>query len=434
MEENMQNNIDLNNNGIPDWAEEQQDDWENHPTEPGSPFSFAYKNEEQVAKLVPNYKDYKWYKQPEEGYYYSYGEKMENQIESNPEETKEAVEKIAEESPEVSKEDVKPIVEETEQLNDNDKRNDEVNNEAVEKAAKKIGSFMIDIPTKEVSQQEYNDMPLDDIEKMDAEAMKGEGDYLTVATDLGLEEDDLRYFEDPSFVGNLTEEQKEEVKNEPDKKKKMDILSKFMPVASAPDVPTSSPLSTEDTTPEEKEHTTIAPNPTTIGTQSSGGSASVASVDKPETITEDVNATHSTSASAKDLNISEMDANTGSVNGTISNNEGLDNTFDNLSFKHEENIKTNEQFELKGKEGHTSNSNEGVELPKMSKTDIKEALLADSVNWENGDSKGKFLPYRFITDGNDIIVSKIGTALKENFDSFIKKEPGAINEILVRIE
>ena len=129
-----------------------------------------------------------------------------------------------------------------------------------------------------------------------------------------------------------------------------------------------------------------------------------------------------------------MDANTGSVNGTTSNNEGLDNTFDNLSFKHEENIDTNKQFELKGKEGHTSNSNEGVELPKMNKTDIKEALLADSVNWENGDSKGKFLPYRFITDGNDIIVSKIGTALKENFDSFIKKEPGAINEILVRIE
>ena len=86
-------NMDLNNNGIPDWVEERQDDWENHPTEPGSPFSFAYKNEKQVANLVPDYKNYKWYKQPGEGYYYSYGEKVEDLVEdlveSNPEESKE---------------------------------------------------------------------------------------------------------------------------------------------------------------------------------------------------------------------------------------------------------------------------------------------------------------------------------------------------------
>ena len=119
------NNIDLNNNGIPDWAEERQDDWENHPTEPGSPFSFAYKNEKQVAKLVPDYKSYKWYKQPEEGYYYSYGEKLENAIESG--------EITPDELPENS-----AIQKEAEQLTDSNPNNDEVNNQAVKEVTQEV--------------------------------------------------------------------------------------------------------------------------------------------------------------------------------------------------------------------------------------------------------------------------------------------------------
>ena len=188
----MDNTVDLNNNGVPDWAEERQDDWENHSVDAGSPFAFAYENEQQVADLVPDYKNYKWYKQPEENYYYSYGEKIENLVENNPDESKEMLEQIADTNPEISKEDVEPLINEAEQLTDNNPYNDEVNNEAV-------------------------------------------SDYLTVAQDLGFDDEDefLHYFEQegyqPEGINDLTEEQKEEIRNTEDKEAKFAKLKSFLP-------------------------------------------------------------------------------------------------------------------------------------------------------------------------------------------------------------
>ena len=435
MEEKLTNE-DKNNNGIPDWYEERLDDQETFLT---GPLGRAYSSEEKIAEKIPNYKDYKWYKNPVQedhlptGYFYTLGEKIENAIESNPTQAQEEIKDLAEQNPEVSNEDVKPILEEAKQAEDGGK-DAEVNNKEVEKAAKKIGSFIVDIPTKEVSQQEYNDMSLDDIEKMDAEAMKGEGDYLTVATDLGLDENDLYYFEDPTFVQNLTEEQKEEVKNEPDKKKKLDLLSKFtMPVASAPDVPTSNVTNSEESIPtSEGENVTSGVNPQSP-TFSGGGGAGVGSVTgnigytKPEEAAL-ADIAHSTENNVN-TEVSERDV--GSTN-SANVNEHLDNTFDNLEFNSDKkgDINSKGQFELDGTEGHTSDSNVHLQLPNLnSADDVKEAIIEDSKNWSDNNSGSKFLPFRFSVVGDEVVVSKIGTARKEDFDTFAKDEPGSVEQI-----
>lgn len=388
------NNIDLNNNGIPDWAEERQDDWENHPTEPGSPFSFAYENEQQVADLVPDYKNYKWYKQPEEGYYYSYGEKLENAIESG--------EITPDELPENS-----AIQKEAEQLTDSNPNNDEVNNEAI----------------KEISQEDFNKMSLDEIEQADAEAMKGEGDYLTVAQDLGFEDDEfLRYFEQegykPEEVENLTEEQKEEIRNEPNKESKFSKLKEFLSFGG--DVNTELPI--EETSIEEKENTPITSGVRTAGFSflgNSGGNASPASIRSTNVDVDSNNGSNSNnSTNGNTPEVAEMDGNIASTNGA-NKVEHLDDSMDSLSFKdteHEENIKTNEQADLPSGETWTEN-NDHWELP-----DIKEMMTKQG--------GGTYLPFKFTVEDGELYISQIGTGRKLPFDDFLKAEPMAGKQII----
>lgn len=340
-----------------------------------------------------------------------------------------------EELPENAPEELKK---EAEQLTDDDKRNDEVNNETVEKAAKKIGSFMIDIPTKEISQQEYNDMSIEDLEKADAEAMKGQGDYITVANDLGLDENDLYYFEDPSFVNELTEEQKEEIKNEPDKEKKIGLLNKIKEAIGSFSSTGESELdiNTGDVANSESASTPLTSGVSLISPSFASGSSG-ASIDVSNNvgnIENEVEAKDSKahSTSANEIDVAEKESNYGSMN-SANQNEHLDDTLDNLSFeetKHNEEVKSNEQFELGGTEGHTSDSNEGVQLPELnSAEDVKKAIIDDSKNWNSENSGSRFLPFKFTVVGDEVIVSQIGTARKEDFDLFAKDEPGSVNQI-----
>ena len=146
---------DNNNNNIPDWMEDREDDAEFTPQ--GNAFDLAYENEEQIANNIPDYQNYKWYHSPSEGYFYSKGEQLENAIESG--------DITPNELPKGS-----DIQKEAEQLTDDNPNNDEVSNEA------------------------YQNMSIDEIAALDEKAMKGEGNYMTVATELGLDEDDLMYF------------------------------------------------------------------------------------------------------------------------------------------------------------------------------------------------------------------------------------------------
>ena len=121
MEELMQenNNTDLNNNGIPDKFE-YQDAADVSGFQPqGNAFDDAYTSEEQIAKRIPDYKSYQWFREPNEGYFYSYGQKLENKIESG------AI------TPEMLPEG-SDIQKEAEQLYDNNPNNDEVSNEAIQ--------------------------------------------------------------------------------------------------------------------------------------------------------------------------------------------------------------------------------------------------------------------------------------------------------------
>ena len=121
MEELMQenNNIDLNNNGVPDkFGYQDAVDLSNFQPQ-GNAFDNAYTSEEQIAKNIPDYKSYQWFREPNEGYFYSYGQKLENKIESG-----EITPEMLPEGSEIQKE--------AEQLYDNNPNNDEVNNEAIQ--------------------------------------------------------------------------------------------------------------------------------------------------------------------------------------------------------------------------------------------------------------------------------------------------------------
>ena len=122
MEELMQNNnADLNNNGIPDKFEYQESSDLADFKPQGNAFDNAYTSEEQIAKSIPDYKSYQWFREPNEGYFYSLGQKLENKIESGG--------ITPDELPEGS-----GIQKEAEQLNDSNPHNDEVNNEKIEES------------------------------------------------------------------------------------------------------------------------------------------------------------------------------------------------------------------------------------------------------------------------------------------------------------
>ena len=410
MEELMQtqnSNADLNNNGIPDKFEYQETNDLVDFKPQGNAFDNAYENEEQIKSAIPNYRDYQWYKEPNEGYFFSLGQKVEDLVESNPEESKEMLEQIADTSNEVSEKDVKPLIKEAEQLTDNNPNNDEVDNQAV----------------KEVTQEVFDNMSVDDIEKADADAIKGEGDYLTVAQDLDFDKDDLYYFEQEGYsledINNLTEEQKEEIINEPNKESKFSKLKEFLSFGG--NVNTELPI--EEMSIEEKGNTPITSGVRAVGHSflgdSGGGSTSISGGIKvnADIDNDNDNDAHSSAGGSK-TDVKEMDANTASMNGA-NKSEHIDDTLDSLSFKeteHEKDIKTNEQADLPGGETWTEN-NDHWELP-----DIKEMMTKQG--------GGIHLPFKFTVENGELYVSQIGTGRKLPFDEFLKAEPFAGKQII----
>lgn len=379
----LTNTEDLNNNGIPDWFESRVDDQTSFPE---GDLGHAYTSEDKIAAKIPNYKEYKWYQNPAmDGhpgteYFYTLGEKVENKIESG--------EITPDELPEGS-----DIQKEAEQLYDDNPHNDEVNNEVIDKA-------------------DFDNMSIDEIESRDAETINNDAPYLQVANDLGLEEDDLLYFEQPDFINELPEDIKEEIKNEPDKQKKIEWLKLFGTVKGEPINTEISEENTENESINEPIKSGVRPGsflPDSIS--GSGISIPSISIDNRESKTND-NATSSIKVDNK-----EQDNNAGSVNGTSSNNEHLDDTFDNLKFDEtkEKDIKSDGQADLAvdGDPTHTS-KNEGI--------DIKDLIK---------NSAGKnTLPFKFFFDGDDIIVAEIGTGRKLPLDDFLKAEPNSANRIL----
>lgn len=383
MDEKLTNTEDLNNNGIPDWFESRIDD---QSTFPEGDLGHAYTSEDKIAAKIPNYKEYKWYQNPAmDGhpgteYFYTLGEKVENKIENG--------EITPDELPEGS-----DIQKEAEQLYDDNPNNDEVNNEVIDKV-------------------DFDNMPIDEIESRDAETINNNAPYLQIANDLGLEEDDLLYFEQPDFINELPEDVKEEIKNEPDKQKKIEWLKLFGTVKGEPINTEISEENTENEPINEPIKSGVRPG-SFLPDFISGSGISFPSISTESRESE----TNDNANSAIKVDNKEQDNNAGSVNGTMSNNEHLDDTFDNLKFDEtkEKDIKSNGQAKLDvdGNAVHTS-KNEGI--------DIKDLIK---------NSAGKnTLPFKFFFDGDDIIVAEIGTGRKLPLDDFLKAEPNSANRIL----
>ena len=416
-------NEDLNNNGIPDKFE-YQDSLDLVDFKPqGNAFDYAYENEDQIAENIPDYKNHQWYKEPNEGYFYSLGEMLEDKIESG--------EITPEQLPEGS-----DIQKEAEQLYDDNPYNDEVNNEVISKV-------------------DFDKLDIDEIEKRDAETITEGKPYMAIANDMGLEEEDLFYFEKPEFIENLTPEQKEEVKKEPDKQKKIELLKVFSknynnenigdieysnkkidtpPIESA----TGNSFSINDNpniTSKIRKAGSFLDEAGTGGGSISAGDVSDFSIDdKSDDIVSKTNKVQS-----NDVEVSKRDANTASLNGANSL-EHLDNSFDELGFKdtkHNKEIKSNEQADLLSEEFHEKNKESfELKLPENpNNKDIISYLKKDSKNWENGDSKSKYLPFRFFIRDGELWGTVIGHGKPERIESFMKHEilakgkiSGMINE------
>lgn len=422
------NNNDLNNNGVPDWYESRIDDQTSFPE---GDLGHAYTSEEKIAAKIPNYKDYKWYQNPAmEGhpgteYFYTLGEKLENKIESG--------EITPDELPEGS-----DIQKEAEQLYDTNPNNDEVNNEVVSKA-------------------DFDKMNIDEIEQRDAESITKDKPYMAIAEDMGLEEEDLFYFEQPDFIENLTPEQIEEVKNEPDKQKKIDLLKMFS--VHLEDENNEIPNSIGDgqqfgdanignSEVSSKTPNNLVDNPLVtsqvrqvgsfLGGGAGGGGISAGSIsnfdfdDKTDNTTSEAGRGQST-----DIEVSERDANTASLNSANSL-EHLDNSLDELGFKdteHNKEIKSNEQADLPNGEFHEKDKESfELKLPENpNNNDIISYLEKDSKNWENGDSKSKYLPFRFFIKDDELYGTVIGHGRPEKIEDFMKHEilaKGKISNII----
>ena len=405
-------NEDLNNNGIPDWAESFDRKAANKPLPEGedNDFAYEYDNEEAIKQYIPNFREYKWYQQPDTKKYYSYGEKLEDKIESG--------EITPEQLPEGS-----DIQKEAEQLYDDNPYNDEVNNEVISKV-------------------DFDKLNIDEIEKRDAETITEGKPYMAVANDMGLEEEDLLYFEKPEFIENLTPEQKEEVKKEPDKKKKIELLKTFSknynnenigdiessnkkidtpPIESA----TGNSFSINDNpniTSQVRKAGSFLDETGTGGGSISAGDVSDFSIDnKSDDIVSKANKVQS-----NDVEVSKRDANTASLNGANSVKH-LDNSLDELGFKdtkHNKEIKSNEQADLLSEEFHEKNKESfELKLPENpNNKDIISYLKKDSKNWENGDSKSKYLPFRFFIRDGELWGTVIGHGKPERIESFMKHE------------
>lgn len=405
-------NEDLNNNGIPDWAESFDRKAANKPLPEGedNDFAYEYDNEEAIKQYIPNFREYKWYQQPDTKKYYSYGEKLEDKIESG--------EITPEQLPEGS-----DIQKEAKQLYDDNPYNDEVNNEAISKL-------------------DFDKLSIDEIEKIDAETINDGKPYMTVANDMGLEEEDLFYFEKPEFIEDLTPEQVEEVKKEPDKQKKIELLKTFSrnynnenigdieysnkkidtpPIESA----TGNSFFINDnpniTSKIRKAGSFLYETGTGGGSISAGGVSDFSIDDKSDDVVSKAN-----KVQPNDVEVSERDANTASLNGANSL-EHLDNSLDELGFKdtkHNKEIKSNEQADLLSEEFHEKNKESfELKLPENpNNKDIISYLKKDSKNWENGDSKSKYLPFRFFIRDGELWGTVIGHGKPERIESFMKHE------------
>lgn len=408
-------NEDLNNNGIPDWAESFDRKAANKPLPEGedNDFAYEYDNEEAIKQYIPNFREYKWYQQPDTKKYYSYGEKLEDKIESG--------EITPEQLPEGS-----DIQKEAEQLYDDNPYNDEVNNEVISKV-------------------DFDKLDIDEIEKRDAESITEDKPYMEVANDMGLEEEDLFYFEQPEFIEDLTPEQVEEVKKEPDKQKKIELLKVFSKNYNNENIGDIEYSNKKiDTPPIESvigNNFSIDDNPNItskirkagsfledIGT--GGGSISAGDVSDFSIDDKSDNSDKSVSKANKvqpnDVEVSKRDANTASLNGANSL-EHLDNSLDELGFKdtkHNKEIKSNEQADLLSEEFHEKNKESfELKLPENpSNKDIISYLKKDSVNWENGDSKSKYLPFRFFIRDGEMFGTVIGHGKPEKIENFMKHE------------
>lgn len=411
----LTNNEDLNNNNVPDWAESFDRKAANKPLPEGedNDFAYEYDNEEAIKQYIPNFREYKWYQQPDTKKYYSYGEKLEDKIESG--------EITPEQLPEGS-----DIQKEAEQLYDDNPYNDEVNNEVISKV-------------------DFDKMPIDEIEKRDAETITDGKPYMAVANDIGLEDEDLFYFEKPEFIENLTPEQKEEVKKEPDKQKKIELLKTFSrnynnenigdieysnkkidtpPIESA----TGNSFSINDnpniTSKIRKAGSFLDEAGTGRGSISVGDVSDFSIDDKSDN--SDKSVSKANKGQSTDVEVSKIDANTASLNGANSL-EHLDNSFDELGFKntrHNKEIKSNEQADLLSEEFHEKNKESfELKLPENpSNKDIISYLKKDSANWENGDSKSKYLPFRFFIRDGELWGTVIGHGKSERIESFMKHE------------
>lgn len=420
-ENGMNNNIDLNNNGIPDQFEYQESSDLVDFKPQGNAFDYAYENEDQIAENIPNYKNYQWYKEPNEGYFYSLGEKLEDKIESG--------EITPEMLPEGS-----DIQKEAEQLYDDNPNNDEVNNEVIENTVEKIADEVI-------SKEEYDAMSIDEIEQRDAETLTEGKPYMAIAKDMGLNEEDLFYFEQPEFIESLTPEQVEEVKNEPDKQKKIELLKAHYESGNndaSENLGISGGNISGDVSGNFQPYDEfVSNNPPTIGSflggtgnvgVGGGGGVSAGSVSDYGFDDKGNNSTSSEAGKGQttDVEVEGLDANTASLNGANSV-EHLDNSLDELGFKdtkHNKEIKSNEQADLPDGEFHEKDKEElELKLPEApTNDDIISYLEKDSANWENGDSKAKYLPFRFFIKDGELYGTVIGHGKPEKIQDFMKHE------------
>ena len=429
-------NEDKNSNGVQDWYESRVDD---QTTFPEGNLGHAYTSEEKIAAKIPNYKEYKWYQNPAmDGhpgteYFYTLGEKLENKIESG--------EITPEQLPEDSE-----IQKEAEQLYDDNPNNDEVNNEVIENTdIEKVAEEVIpdEVADEVIPKEEYDAMPIDEIEQRDAESITEDKPYMAIAEDMGLDEEDLLYFEQPEFIENLTPEQVEEIKNEPDKQKKIELLKAHYESGNN-DVTTESiggggasipNVSAGNFQPYDEFVTNNSPTVGSflsgtgnVGVGGSGGSIAAGSVSDYGFDDKGNNSTSSEAGKGQNANVEveDLDANTASLNGANSV-EHLDDSLDELGFKdtkHNKEIKPKEQAELPSEEFHEKSEERfELKLPENpSNDDIISYLEKDSANWENGDSKEKYLPFRFFVRDGELWGTVIGTGRTEKIKDFMKHE------------
>ena len=441
-------NEDKNKNGIPDLYEIRVDDQTSFPE---GDLGHAYTSEEKIAAKIPNYKEYKWYQNPAiDGhpgteYFYTLGEKLENKIESG--------EITPEQLPEGS-----DIQKEAEQLYDDNPHNDEVNNEVIK------NTDIEKIADEVIPKEEYDAMSIDEIEQRDAETLTEGKPYMAIAEDMGLNEDDLYYFEQPEFIESLTPEQVEDVKNEPDKKKKIELLKSYKSYYDGNnDAPESlgisvGGMSVPDVSGNFQPYDEfVSENPPMIGSFLGGtgnvgvgdiggrrgrrarlgrlGSSGDGSVSDYGFDDKENNSTSSEAGKVQntDVEVEDLDANTASLNGANSV-EHLDDSLDELGFKdtkHNKEIKSNEQADLPDGEFHEKDKEElELKLPEdPTNDDIISYLEKDSANWENGDSKAKYLPFRFFVKDGELWGTVIGRGIIEKIQDFMKHEMMAKGKI-----